>query len=123
LYRAAAFCVYPSLYEGFGLPIIEAFSHHKAVIASSGGAVPETVGGLCPCLDPTDEDGWFHELKRWIENPDTRVHYEAKIRSEFSHPTWEQAAAQIFDAVCGESSLEIAAAPRRSPAADVAAGF
>jgi glycosyltransferase involved in cell wall biosynthesis len=123
LYRAAAFCVYPSLYEGFGLPIIEAFSHHKAVIASSGGAVPETVGGLCPCLDPTDEDAWFHELKRWIENPDTRAHYEAKIRTEFSHPTWERAAAQIFDAVCGESSLEIAAATRRSPAAVVAAGF
>jgi glycosyltransferase involved in cell wall biosynthesis len=116
LYRAAAFCVYPSLYEGFGLPIIEAFSHRKAVIASNGGAVPETVGGLCPCLDPTDEAAWYHELKRWIEDPDTRARHEAKIRAEFSHPTWERAAAQIFDAVCRESSLEIAAAPRRSPA-------
>jgi glycosyltransferase involved in cell wall biosynthesis len=97
LYRAAAFCVYPSLYEGFGLPIIEAFSHRKALIASSGGAIPETVGGLGPCLDPTDEDAWLQELKRWIEDPDIRAHYEATIRTKFSHPTWERAAAQIFD--------------------------
>ena len=59
IYRACAFCVYPSLYEGFGLPIVEAFSFGKAVIASTGGAVPETAHGLAPCLDPTDEDAWF----------------------------------------------------------------
>ena len=48
LYSAAAFCVYPSEYEGFGLPIIEAFSFGRAVLASTGGALPETVGGLSP---------------------------------------------------------------------------
>jgi glycosyltransferase involved in cell wall biosynthesis len=99
LYQAAAFCVYPSRYEGFGLPIIEAFSHGKAVIASTGGALPETVNGLSPCLDPDDEDAWFETLKRWIEDPRVRAHHEARIRANFSHPTWEQAASQIFATV------------------------
>jgi len=55
LYEGAAFCVYPSQYEGYGLPICEAFARGKAAIASTGGALPEVVGGLSPCLDPNDE--------------------------------------------------------------------
>ncbi len=97
LYREAAFCVYPSQYEGFGLPIIEAFSLGKAVIASTGGALPETVGRFSPCLDPNDEDAWFETLKTWIEHPDVREPYESMIRAEFSWPTWDQAASQILD--------------------------
>ena len=99
LYQAAAFCVYPSRYEGFGLPIIEAFSHGKAVIASTGGALPETVDGLSPCLDPDDEDAWAETLKRWIEDPLVPAQHEARIRANFSHTTWAQAASQIFATV------------------------
>jgi glycosyltransferase involved in cell wall biosynthesis len=98
LYHAAAFCVYPSLYEGFGLPIVEAFALGKAVIASTGGALPETVGDLSPCLDPCDEDAWFATLRTWIEHPDVRGAYETKIRTTFSWPNWNEAAAQIIAA-------------------------
>ena len=48
LYRDAAFCLYPSLYEGFGLPVIEAFAHGRAVIASNAGSIPEVVDDLSP---------------------------------------------------------------------------
>lgn len=99
MYAAAAFCLFPSRYEGFGLPILEAFSHGKAVLASTGGAVPETVGNLSPCLDPTDEEAWFTQLARWIEDSGARAPYEARIRESFSHPDWEAAAAQYFDRV------------------------
>jgi glycosyltransferase involved in cell wall biosynthesis len=96
LYRGAAFCLYPSLYEGFGLPIIEAFARGKAVIASTGGAVPETAGDLAPCLDPTDAAAWEQALADWIERPEFRADYEARIRAGFSHPTWVAAAAHIL---------------------------
>jgi glycosyltransferase involved in cell wall biosynthesis len=99
LYAKAAFCVYPSIYEGFGLPIVEAFSYGKTVIASTGGALPETVGGFSPCLDPGDEAAWFAILKTWIEDPEARAPYEARIRDSFSWPTWEAAAVQFFGAV------------------------
>jgi glycosyltransferase involved in cell wall biosynthesis len=98
LYRAAAFCVYPSEYEGFGLPIVEAFSYGRAVLASTGGALPETVGGFSPCLDPTDDDAWFETMKGWIEHPSLRHELENRIRASFSWPTWDQAAAQIIEA-------------------------
>jgi glycosyltransferase involved in cell wall biosynthesis len=97
LYRGAAFCLYPSHYEGFGLPIIEAFARGKAVIASTGGAIPETVGDNAPCLDPTDEAAWQRTLAEWIERPEIRAEYEARIRTGFSHSDWSHAAAGILD--------------------------
>ena len=97
LYRGAAFCLYPSHYEGFGLPIIEAFARGKAVIASTGGAIPETVGDNAPCLDLTDEAAWEQTLAEWIERPEARSEYEARIRTGFSYPDWSHAAAGILD--------------------------
>jgi glycosyltransferase involved in cell wall biosynthesis len=99
LYRNAAFCLYPSLYEGYGLPIVEAFGYGKAVLSSNGGALPETVGDFSPKIDPTDEDAWYQALKQWIESPQARVSFEAAIRERFRHPTWDEAARAFFDTV------------------------
>lgn len=96
LYAGAAFCLYPSAYEGYGLPIIEAFFHGKAVLASTGGAIPEVVGEFSPCLDPRDTDLWYSTLKRWIVDPNARAPYEEAIRCSFRHPTWDEAAARFF---------------------------
>ncbi len=90
LYAHTAFGLYPSAYEGFGLPIIEAFAHGKKVIASTGGALPETVAGACPCLPPDDEEGWETAIAEWIERPPGR--FEPVRR----HPTWREAAAAIL---------------------------
>ena len=99
LYRNAAFCVYPSLYEGFGLPVVEAFARGKAVIASTGGALAEVAAGFSPALDPRDEALWRETLRRWIEDPSARAPYEAAIRERFRQPTWEEAAAGFFEAI------------------------
>jgi len=98
LYRSAAFCLFPSAYEGFGVPVVEAFARGKAMIASTGGALPETVGSLSPCLPATDRQAWLATIQRWIEDEDARKPYEAKIRASFTHPDWNQAAAKIFEA-------------------------
>ena len=96
LYAAAAFGVFPSHYEGFGLPIVEFFAHGKAVIASSAGALPEAVAGLSPCIDPGDVEAWHATIGEWIENPAARQACEAKIRSSFAWPDWNAAAAKMF---------------------------
>ena len=96
LYENAAFCVYPSIYEGYGLPVVEAFSRRKAVISSNGGALAEVAGGFSPCLDPTDEDAWYATIKEWIGNPDARGPYETAIRNRFQRVTWQESAAQMF---------------------------
>ena len=99
LYRGAAFCVYPSLYEGYGLPIVEGFRYGKAVLSSSGGALPEIVSDLSPCLDPQDEQTWYETLKRWITDPAARAEYEDAIRKRFRHPTWPQASEAFFHVI------------------------
>jgi glycosyltransferase involved in cell wall biosynthesis len=96
LCRDAAFCLYPSRYEGYGLPVVEAFRHGKAVLASTGGAVPEVVGGLSPCLDPTDSEAWRRMLETWIQDPAARALYEERIRASFRHPDWDEAAQSFF---------------------------
>jgi glycosyltransferase involved in cell wall biosynthesis len=96
LYRHAAFCLYPSQYEGYGLPVIESFFHGKAVLASTGGAVPEVVGDLSPCLDPDDGARWLAMLGQWIEHPDARAAYVERIRTSFHRPTWEASAEAFF---------------------------
>jgi glycosyltransferase involved in cell wall biosynthesis len=98
LYQDCAFCLYPSRYEGFGLPIIEAFARGKPVIASTGGAVPETVDGLSPCLDPLDVDAWTELLGEWIERPEARAAWERRIRSDFRPREWPEVAEQIMAA-------------------------
>ena len=96
LYDGAAFCLYPSVYEGYGLPIIEAFSRNKAVLASTGGAIPEVVDGLSPCLDPHDESLWYSLLKQWIVDPSARLPYEIAIRARFRPTPWSISAQQFF---------------------------
>jgi glycosyltransferase involved in cell wall biosynthesis len=96
LYDAAAFCVYPSVYEGYGLPVVEAFARGKAVIASNGGALAETVGDLSPCLDPHDQEAWYVLMKRWILEPDARAPYEAAIRGRFRARSWRETAGQFL---------------------------
>jgi len=102
LYRDAAFCLYPSCYEGYGLPVVEAFRHGKAVMASTGGAVPEVVGGFSPCLDPTDGEAWRRMLETWIQDPTARAVYETRIRASFQHPDWGESARTFFALVRGQ---------------------
>lgn len=99
LYENAAFCVYPSIYEGFGLPIVESFRHGKAVISSNGGALPEVVSDLSPCIDPRDEDAWFEILRLWIEDPAERANCEAAIRARFRPRPWEETGREMFAAL------------------------
>ena len=96
LYRHAAFCCYPSQYEGYGLPLIEAFARGKAVVSSSGGALPETAGGLAPILDPLDVEAWAAMLGDWIAHPEQVAAREQDIAAHFHHPDWPAAAAAII---------------------------
>ena len=102
LYRNAAFCLYPSHYEGFGLPIVEAFARGKPVLASTGGAVAETAGAFAPLLDPFDAAAWAGAIESWITAPAERAPYAERMQTRFHHSAWPEAAAGILDAAIAE---------------------
>lgn len=114
LYRGAAFGLYPSLYEGYGLPVVELFGHGKAVLASSGGALKEVVADFSPTLPARDEDAWVEMMAEWITDPAARTAYETAIRDRFTHPSWPQAAAAFFETIEREIGE-----PGRTPASEI----
>ncbi|TPJ74954.1 glycosyltransferase family 1 protein [Mesorhizobium sp. B2-7-1] len=106
LYRNSAFCVYPSLYEGYGLPPVEALAYGKALIASTGGAIAEVVGSSGLCLDPLDVEGWENAMREWIASPAARAPYEAKA-AEFVARSWEQAGRETLEATLAPFADEV----------------
>jgi glycosyltransferase involved in cell wall biosynthesis len=97
LYRNAAFCVYPSYYEGFGLPVIEAHARGTAAIFSNGGALRE-FAHLGPSLPPDDVPAWCTTIERWIRQPDLRTLPTAADADKFVHRTWRDVANEMLDA-------------------------
>ena len=71
-YNAATCFVYPSLYEGFGLPPLEAMACGTPVLSSDAASLPEVVGDAGLLLDPLDEEVWARELARVLGRPDLR---------------------------------------------------
>ncbi len=64
LYRTALFFVFPSLYEGYGLPILEAMSHGCPVLTSAGTATGEAAGGAAELVDPESDEALLGALRR-----------------------------------------------------------
>ena len=92
LYRGAAALVYPSLYEGFGLPIVEALSSGTPVIASSAAALPELVGGAGILLEPTDVDAWRHSIVDVVNSDARRARMRTDGLRQASAFTWDRTA-------------------------------
>src|SRR5207237_2808858 len=63
LYAAASVFAYPSLYEGFGIPPLEAMACGTPVVASTGGALPELLGDAALLVDPCDEEALAEAIR------------------------------------------------------------
>jgi glycosyltransferase involved in cell wall biosynthesis len=70
LYRGARCLVYPSLYEGFGLPVLEAMACGTPVVTSRGGATEEVGGGATVLVDPLDADSIAAGIEDALARPD-----------------------------------------------------
>ena len=94
LYRSAAALVYPSRYEGFGLPLLEAMSCGTPVIASRSSSIPEVVGEAAVLLDPDDEPGWAAAIERVLDDPSHASQLRTAGLSRAAGFSWDRTAAE-----------------------------
>jgi alpha-1,3-rhamnosyl/mannosyltransferase len=91
-YNLADLFVLPSLYEGFGLPVLEAFACGTPVACSNVSSLPEVGGNVAKYFDPKDPESIARALERSI---DDKGKYDNEIDSWVSKFTWENSAKQI----------------------------
>ncbi|MFC7076804.1 glycosyltransferase family 4 protein [Haloarcula halophila] len=92
LYKRADVFVYPSLYEGFGLPPLEAMACGTPVITSNVSSLPEVVGDAGIKIDPNDTDQLTEEIQRVLENDTLHEQMQKKGLDRAHKFTWEKAA-------------------------------
>lgn len=99
LYADCLFTVYPSIHEGWGLPIAESLAHGKYCVASSSSSIPEVGGDLIDYHDPFDLRGALERIERAIFDPAYRAAKEAEIRARYRRRTWRESAQAIVAAL------------------------
>jgi glycosyltransferase involved in cell wall biosynthesis len=88
LYEDCLFTVYPSLFEGWGIPVTESLHFGKYCVASSAGSLPEVAGDLVDYHDPFDVAGAYALIERAIFDPAFREQREKDIRARAARYTW-----------------------------------
>jgi alpha-1,3-rhamnosyl/mannosyltransferase len=96
LYEHALALAYPSLAEGFGLPIVEAMAAGCPVLTSHCSAMPEVAGGAALEVDPRDVDDMAHGLKRLIEEESLRDALRQAGRDRAARFTWKGVAGETL---------------------------
>jgi glycosyltransferase involved in cell wall biosynthesis len=89
--RAAALA-YPSIYEGFGFPVLEAMSVGVAVVAARAGSIPEVAGDAALLVEPTDEAALADALERVVDDDATRAELVARGRDRIRAFSWDETA-------------------------------
>lgn len=97
LFRGSLFTVYPSLHEGWGLPIAESLSHGKVCVASDSSSMREVAPGLVDLVDPHDPAAWSDALLGYIRRPDLRRQRESEIVARFAPTSWQAAMTTLVD--------------------------
>ena len=92
LYSRAKIFILPSLYEGFGLPILDAFSAGVPVIASNNSSLKEIVGGAGLLINPEDPNDISRAIKKVIENNDLRNNLIKNGKEKSKNFSWEKSA-------------------------------
>lgn len=97
-----AFCfVLPSLYEGFGIPLLEAMSFDCPVISSYASSLPEIGGSACLYFDPKNSYDLVDKLKRLKDDPDLRVDLIRKGKKRIKEFSWNKCAQQTLEVIKG----------------------
>lgn len=93
-YNAAEALVYPSVYEGFGLPVVEAMACGTPVLVADSSSLPEAAGNVGRCIPPHDEAAWTDALAQTLNDNAWRSDAGERGREHAKQFTWARTAAQ-----------------------------
>jgi glycosyltransferase involved in cell wall biosynthesis len=97
LYKHAEFFILPSLYEGFGLPVLEAMSYGCPVITSNVSSLPEAAGDAALYVDPTDIVDIEKKMQKLLSDKSLRAKLIEKGHEQVKKFSWEKTAKQTLD--------------------------
>lgn len=95
LYKHAALYAFPSINEGFGLPVLEAFSHNVPVVVANNTCLPEVGGDAVLTFDPLNADEIADAMKKVLLDSDLRYEMTTKGQEQLKKYTWQKAAEQL----------------------------
>ncbi len=96
LYASAIAFLFPSLYEGFGLPPLEAMACGAPVIASNASSLPEIVGDAGMLIHPNDPRAWAEAIRAIVSDPARRAELSARGITQSKKFSWERAAKETL---------------------------
>jgi glycosyltransferase involved in cell wall biosynthesis len=109
LYQGAEVFVYPSLYEGFGLPVLEAMSSGTPVITSNASSLPEVAGDAALLVNPMETFDLYRAMEALVMNPALKADFKEKGFKQSKKFTWEKTALEtleVYRKVFGSGLLE-----------------
>ncbi|MDQ3418344.1 MAG: glycosyltransferase family 4 protein, partial [Acidobacteriota bacterium] len=95
LYRLASVFVFPSLYEGFGLPPLEAMAAGTPVITSNVSSLPEVVGDAAVLIDPYDPSAIADAMRMVLSNEQLRAELRLKGLARVKEFSWERSVQRV----------------------------
>ncbi|MGQ9630433.1 MAG: glycosyltransferase family 4 protein [bacterium] len=104
VYNGASLFVFPSIYEGFGLPVLEAFACGVPVVASNSSSLAEIARGAARLVDPFDPAEIASSMEEVLENPELRVEMREMGLSRAREFSWERAAERTLEVYRGVMS-------------------
>ena len=116
-YRGALAFVMPSLYEGFGFPVLESALCETPVASSRAGSLPEVMGDAALYFDPWDVDDIGRALARVATDPDLRAELSRRGRARAAEFSWARSAASFSRAFRDAAALRAGAGAKQRPAA------
>ncbi|HVB14140.1 MAG TPA: glycosyltransferase family 1 protein [Candidatus Dormibacteraeota bacterium] len=111
LYSGSVAACVPSLYEGFGLPALEAMACGAPVLATNAGGVQEIAEGAALLVPVGDAQGWVEGLRRLYQEPGLREHLQALGLARASRYSWDRSAQAHARLLASELQLATAAKP------------
>ncbi|HHL2559607.1 TPA: glycosyltransferase [Yersinia enterocolitica] len=96
LYTHCLFTVFPSHYEGWGLPVAESFSYGKFCISSNAGSLPEVAPDHAEYIDPIDYIAWYKALQKYCFNPELLAE-KTQLAKNYKPTRWSETAYQVIE--------------------------